>query len=180
MTAPKLAKVDRNPGAPLVPTGNPMTDAVGPAAYAERAEEPDRTVHGEAKIVPMRFADGFTIAEGDPDPRGLKVKACDGVIAGTIVDVWVDRSEPQVRYYEVQLARTDRLALLPVQYVQWPGFGFKRTDHVLVKAITAAQFQDVPRIRSPLQITLREEDRVMAYYAGGHLYATPERSQPII
>ena len=28
-------------GAPLDPTGNPMTDAVGPAAYAERANQPE-------------------------------------------------------------------------------------------------------------------------------------------
>jgi photosynthetic reaction center H subunit len=49
-----------------------------------------------------------------------------------------------------------------------------------VKAITAAQFVDVPATASDRQITLREEDRIMAYYAGGHLYATPSRSEPII
>lgn len=180
MTAPKLVQTGSTPGAPFVPTGNPMIDAVGPASYADRADVPDVTAHGEAKIVPMRMAKGYSIAEGDPDPRGLQVKGCDGVVAGTIVDIWVDRAEPQVRYYEVQLSGSDKIVLLPVAYVQWPNFGLTKTDHVRVKAITAAQFRDVPAIRSPMQITLLEEDKVMGYYAGGHLYATASRSKPIL
>lgn len=180
MTAPKLVRADRNVGSPHIPTGNPLVDAVGPASYADRAEVPDLTAHGIAKIVPLRAAPGFFIAEGDPDPRGLAVRACDGVIAGRIVEVWIDRSEPQVRYYEVQLINGGRTVLLPVPFVQWPNFGLTKTDHVLVKSITAAQFADVPGIKDAAQITLREEDRISAYYAGGHLYATPARSQPII
>ncbi len=180
MSTPKLVPSSRFAGAPLVPTGNPLVDAVGPAAYADRADVPDITVHGDAKIVPLRMAPGYMVAEGDPDPRGLKVKGCDGAIAGTIVDIWVDRSEPQVRYYEVQLAGSERVVLLPGPFVQWPNFGLTRTDHVRVKAITAAQFRDVPGTRSPIQITLLEEDRICAYYAGGHLYATPKRSQPLL
>ena len=43
------------------------------------------------------------VAAGDPDPRGLPVKAADGAVAGSIVDIWVDRSEPQVRYYRLEL-----------------------------------------------------------------------------
>lgn len=180
MSASKLAPTGRGSGAPSVPTGNPLVDAVGPASYADRKDVPDVTVHGDSKIVPMRMAAGFSIAEGDPDPRGLKVKGCDGQIAGIIVDLWVDRAEPQVRYYEVQLTGSDTIVMLPVAFVQWPHFGLTKTDHVRVKAITAAQFRDVPAIRSPMQITFREEDRIMGYYAGGHLYATPARSKPII
>ena len=30
------------------------------------------------------------------------------------------------------------------------------------------------------QITLQEEDKICAYYGGGHLYATPERAEPLI
>jgi photosynthetic reaction center H subunit len=97
-----------------------------------------------------------------------------------IVDLWVDRSEPQVRYYEVQLTGAEKIVLLPAPFVQWPNFGLTKTDHVRVKAITAAQFRDVPATRSPIQITFREEDRIMGYYAGGHLYATPSRSKPLI
>jgi len=176
----KAEPVDGHNGSPLVPTGDPMVDGVGPASWAERADVPDRTAHGDAKIVPMRMHAGFSIAEGDPDPRGLPVKACDGAIAGTIADVWVDRSEPQVRYYEVQLADGSRRVLLPSGFVQWPNYGLWGNDHVIVKAITAEQFARVPATAREDQVTLREEDRIMAYFAGGHLYATPERSQPYL
>jgi photosynthetic reaction center H subunit len=172
--------VDNFNGSPLIPTGNPMVDGVGPAAWANRADVPDLTAHGEAKIIPMRVAPSFTIAAGDPDPRGLPVKACDGNIAGEIVDLWVDKSEPQVRYYEIKLAGSDRHKLLPVPYVQWPHFGLWGNDHVIVKAITAAQFANVPETKRDDRITLLEEDKIMAYYAGGHLYATPDRAEPII
>lgn len=168
-------------GSPIIPTGDPMRDALGPAAYANRHDVPDRTVHGEAKIVPMRLAPGFQIDRRDPDPRGLPVKACDGVVAGTITEVWVDRSEPQARYYQVRLTNGTREVLLPVPFVQWPNFGlFGRLDHVKVKSITAAQFAHVPGIRRDDQVTLLEEDRIMAYYAGGHLYARRSRAEPLL
>ncbi len=177
----KAVPADPYIGSPLVPTGDPLVDGVGPAAYAMRADVPDRTVHGEAKIVPLRLAPGYHIEPRDPDPRGLPVKACDGRVAGTILDLWVDRSEPQVRYYEVQLAGAERRVLLPAAFVQWPNFGwFGRMDHVKVKSITADQFTRVPGTRRDDQVTLLEEDRIMAYYAGGHLYAKAARSEPLL
>jgi photosynthetic reaction center H subunit len=179
--AVKAVPADPYIGSPLIPTGDPMVDGVGPAAYAMRADVPDRTVHGDLRIVPMRLATGFEIERRDPDPRGLPVKACDGRIAGTILDLWVDRSEPQIRYYEVLLAGAERRVLLPVGYVQWPNFGwFGKMDHVKVKSITADQFTRVPGTRHDDQITLREEDRIMAYYAGGHLYARAGRAEPLL
>ncbi len=176
----KAVPVDGFNGSPLVPTGNPMIDGVGPAAWADRADEPDRTFHGTPKIVPMRLDPTFSVAKGDPDPRGLPVEAADKVTAGTVIELWVDRAEPQVRYYEVQLSGTERRIMLPAGFVQWPNFGLWGNDRLLVKAITAAQFADVPAIRRDDQITLLEEDKVMAYFAGGHLYATADRSEPII
>lgn len=176
----KAVPVDNYNGSPLIPTGNPMKDGVGPAAWAERADVPDLTARGEAKIIPMRVAPAYTIAAGDPDPRGLPVKAADGKTAGRIVDVWVDRSEPQVRYYEVELDGSGAHRLLPIGYVQWPNFGLWGNDHVIVKAITAAQFADVPTTKRDDRITLLEEDKVMAYFAGGHMYADPSRAEPWI
>ena len=87
---------------------------------------------------------------------------------------------PQVRYYEVKLANGDRHIMLPSGFVQWPNFGLWGNDRLLVKAITSAQFSDVPAIKRDDTITLLEEDKVMAYFAGGHLYATAARSEPII
>ncbi|WP_396199926.1 photosynthetic reaction center subunit H [Gemmatimonas sp.] len=176
----KAVAVDGFNGSPLVPTGNPMIDGVGPASWANRADEPDRTFHGAPKIVPMRLDPTFSVAKGDPDPRGLPVEAADKVTAGTVIELWVDRAEPQVRYYEVQLSGSERRIMLPAGFVQWPNFGLWGNDRLLVKAITAAQFSDVPAIRRDDQITLLEEDKVMAYFAGGHLYATAARSEPLI
>ncbi len=176
----KAVPADRYNGSPIIPTGNPMVDGIGPAAWANRSDTPDLTVHGKTKIVPMRTAPGYTIASNDPDPRGLPVIAADKQVAGTVLDVWVDRSEPQVRYYEVQLAGTEERRLLPAGYVQWPNFGLWGNDKLLVKAITAAQFRDVPTTKRDDQITLLEEDRIMAYYAGGHLYAMEGRAEPLI
>ncbi len=78
-------------GAPLIPLGDPMLDAVGPGAYAMRQNVPDRTFEGHLKIVPLRAAPGLTLEERDPDPRGMTVVGADGVAAGTVSDVWVDR-----------------------------------------------------------------------------------------
>ena len=176
----KAVAVDGFNGSPLVPTGNPMIDGVGPASWANRADEPDRTFHGAPKIVPMRLDPTFSVAKGDPDPRGLPVEAADKVTAGTVMELWVDRAEPQVRYYEVQLSGSERRIMLPAGFVQWPNFGLWGNDRLLVKSITAAQFADVPTIRRDDQITLLEEDKVMAYFDGGHLYATAARSEPLI
>ena len=136
----KAVAVDGFNGSPLVPTGNPMIDGVGPASWANRADEPDRTFHGAPKIVPMRLDPTFSVAKGDPDPRGLPVEAADKVTAGTVMELWVDRAEPQVRYYEVQLSGSERRIMLPAGFVQWPNFGLWGNDRLLVKSITAAQF----------------------------------------
>jgi len=88
-------------GAPLVPTGNPLLDAVGPASYAERADRPDTTLDGRPMIAPLRLTPGFSVADQDPDPRGLQVYGADREPGGTVYDVWVDRAEPQIRYLEV-------------------------------------------------------------------------------
>lgn len=162
-------------GAPIEPTMDPMTAGLGPAAWAERADHPDLTVHGEPKIVPMRVATSFSVASGDPDPRGMVVIGCDGETAGVVSDIWVDRSEPQVRYLEVKLA-SGAVALMPMPVARVRG----RDGVVTTKSITAAQFASVPRTGSPDQVTLLEEDKIMGYFAGGYLYATPERSRPVL
>ena len=181
MTTVKFVPADGFNGSPVIPTGNPMIDGVGPAAWAEnRADHPDMTFHGTAKIVPMRTDATFSIAKNDPDPRGMPVIAADQQQAGIVVDVWVNRSEPQVSYYEVQLSGSEKRVLLPAGYVQWPNFGLWGNDKLLVKAITAAQFANVPGTKRDNQITLLEEDKICAYFAGGHLYAMAGRAEPII
>jgi photosynthetic reaction center H subunit len=163
------------PGAPLEPTGDPMIDGVGPAAYALRADTPDLTVEGHDKIVPMRLASEFAIATNDPDVRGMPVIAADRATAGTVRDIWVDRSEIVIRYLEVEIAGGKRV-LLPWNFSRVD----KRRKAVLVKSILASQFANVPATKSLDRITLLEEDKVCAYYGGGHLYATPARTEPLL
>ncbi|MGA0055336.1 MAG: photosynthetic reaction center subunit H [Steroidobacteraceae bacterium] len=192
ISVPDPARADRRPiaarqlgsddrygpdvGAPLEPTGDPMIDSVGPAAYAERAEVPERMLDGSAMIVPMRLAAGWSVESRDPDPRGMTVCGLDGVAAGSVVELWVDRAEPQIRYLEVELAAGGRHVMLPIGFVRYD----VADRRVKVVSITAAQFSGVPAIASSEQITKREEDRICAYYASGHLYAVPCRSESLI
>ena len=167
--------LDAAPGAAFKPLGDPMRDAVGPASYAKRSASPDLTLDGALRIVPMRVAAEFSVANGDPDPRGWRVDGLDGERGGAVFDIWVDRTEPQIRYYEVETPSARR-ALLPVAMAKVD----KTLRRIRVSSITAAQFETVPPLSQPDQVSLREEDQISAYYCGGTLYATPDRSDPIV
>jgi photosynthetic reaction center H subunit len=154
-----------------------MLAGVGPGAYAERHDTPDLTLDGAPRIVPMRVATEFWVEERDPDPRGMKVVGADGKVAGIVRDIWVDRSEPQVRYLELTVgAGEGRRALLPITMAVVD----RRRGEVRVASILAEQFARVPALRNPDQITLLEEDRICAYYASGHLYAVPSRREALL
>jgi photosynthetic reaction center H subunit len=173
------APVSSVPGSPLTPTGDPMQDGVGPAAYALRADEPERTFDDNSpKIVPLRAAPGFHIDADDPDPRGMDVVAADGKVAGTCRDVWVDKSEVILRYLEAEVATPagPRQVLVPMTLVTINAT--RRT--VNVASVLARHFAAAPGLRSPEQITMREEDRICAYFGGGNMYATPDRLGPLL
>ena len=163
-------------GAPLQPTGNPMLDGVGPGAYADRPDVADTTAEGDIKIVPLRVALDFDVASGDPDPRGLSVMGADGEQGGTIVDVWVDRSEMLFRYLELEVPTEGglRRVLLPINFTRI------NASRVRVQSILGSQFAQVPGTKHPDQVTLLEEEKIMAYYGGGTLYATPSRQEPLL
>jgi photosynthetic reaction center H subunit len=160
-------------GAPLVPTGNPLTAGVGPGAWADRADHPDLDEHGHAKIVPLRAAAGFGIAHQDQDPRGLPVIGADGKTAGVVKDLWVDRMEMMFRYLEVEVPGAARTVLLPLNFSRVGKQGVK------VEAVMAAQVAQTPLTRSPEQITLLEEEKITAFYGAGLLYAEPGRAEPL-
>ena len=56
-------------------------------------------------------------------------------------------------------------------------FGARR---VKVNALLAEQFVNVPTLKSPDSVTMLEEEKISAYYGAGTLYATPERSEPLV
>jgi photosynthetic reaction center H subunit len=162
-------------GAAHAPTGNPMIDAVGPASYAQRADVPDRMQSGAPRIVPLRADHAYHVDANDTDPVGMAVVGADGVKAGTVKDVWVDRAEAVIRYLEVSSGA--RSVLLPMNFASKIN-GAKRT--ITVNAILGGQFANVPGTKNPDQVTLLEEDKIMGYYGGGLLYATPARAEPLI
>lgn len=172
-------------GSPLAPTGDPMRDGVGPASYADRDDLPDLTSSGSPKVVPMRVANDFTVEPSDPDPRGMPVVAADGKVVGTVKDLWVDRSEPRILFFEVALDGTGEAENdAPDEINPLLPYGFARVKfgkgEIRVSSIMAEHFRHVPRTASSDQITRLEEDRITAYFAGGHLYAHPSRQEPLI
>ena len=178
----KLTPTQGWSGSPFEPTGDPMVDGVGPASWAERRDVVERTADGHAKIAPMRNLPDFWVAKGDTDPRGLPVKGCDGKVAGTVTDLWIDHGEQMIRYLEVELGggslgegATADTVLLPMAMAKLTGY----PAYVRVVSIRSDQFAGVPRIKTPDEVSLLEEEKVVAYYAGGHLYAEPSRMGPL-
>lgn len=161
-------------GDPIPVGDDPMTAGLGPGAWADRADHPDLTFDGRPKIVPMRADTSFYLDPRDPDPRGMEVWGADAQVAGTVTEVWVDRSEPQVRYLEVLVEATGRLVLLPITFSR---FDVARR-RVRVQSIKAKHFANVPQTKSFNEVTLLEEDKIQAYYGGGTLYADPSRLEP--
>jgi photosynthetic reaction center H subunit len=165
-------------GSPIEPKGDPMLAGVGPGSYAERSDHPELTRDGRDAIVPLRVADGFSVSAG-PDPRGWDVVATDGKVAGKIIDIWVDRSESQARYLEVELSSEtggEGTRLIPVPILRVSS----EKKRVEVSAIRAAHFAIVPELKEADRVTLLEEDRISAFYAGGRLYAEPKRLGPVL
>ena len=162
------------PGAPLVPEGDPMTAGVGPGSFTQRPDIPDRTVDGLPRLVPLRDAPVLGIAGQDGDPRGLPVHGADGAIAGTVRDLWVDQAEMLFRYLEVELGGRGQRVLLPINFAR---IGDRR---VRVRSLLASQFAGVPTLREPGIVTMLEEERIVAYYGAGTLYATAQRQEPLL
>uniref|UniRef100_A0A8J4M5T9 Photosynthetic reaction center subunit H n=1 Tax=Acidicaldus sp. TaxID=1872105 RepID=A0A8J4M5T9_9PROT len=177
-------------GTPYEPIGNPLLAGVGPGAYAERANTPELTFEGMPRVAPLRIATDFAVDPEDPDPRGMTVIGADGGRAGIVSDIWVDRTEPDIRYLEVEVTLGERggseaagdqgtrRILLPITFASRISGG--RIREVRVNAITAAQFAEVPALADPDRVTQREEDRIAAYFAAGTLFATPDRLGPLL
>jgi photosynthetic reaction center H subunit len=56
--------------------------------------------------------------------------------------------------------------------------GEKKTVDVV--SILSAQFGAVPQVKEPTRVTVLEEEKISAYYAGGRLYAEPKRLGPLL
>lgn len=165
------------PGSPIDPAGDPMHAGVGPGGYANRAEVPDTLVNGKPKIIPLRVAKDYGVSGNDPDPRGLPVIGGDGKVGGTVRDLWIDQAEMMFRYLEVETPMAgggSKRVLLPMPFAK------VRRTQVEVNSIFGKHFAGVPGLKNPDQITFMEEERIVAYYGAGTLYADPQRGEPIL
>jgi photosynthetic reaction center H subunit len=168
------ARTFRSPGAPYYPTGNPLVDGIGPAAWADRAKHTDLDGEGRNRIVPIGMAEHISVHRKDADPRGMSVIGADGAIAGTVTDLWVDRAEHVIRYLEIDTG--GRKVLAPMGMSKVKG----RSRQVEIDAINAADFAAAPVPGTAGQITFYEEERIVAYFGGGYLYANAARQEPLI
>jgi photosynthetic reaction center H subunit len=126
----------------------------------------------------LRVAEDFSVTAG-PDPRGWEVVAADGKVAGVVSDLWVDRADVTVRYVEVKLADAAAGAetrLLPITMLRL----LSEPKQVEVASVHAKHFAQVPTLKEPNRVTLLEEERICAFYAGGRLYADPKRIGPVL
>jgi len=172
-------------GAPFVPTGDAMADGMGPAAWANRAKYPDLTFDGRPRIVPIAQSHELVVSPNDPQLIGWPVVAADGATAGKVSDIWVDQAEHIIRYLEVETT-SGKKVLAPMAVAVVHGNSLigallpiiqDEAKFVEIDAITAAQFENVPALDTAGVITRYEEDRIQAYFGGGYMYATPERSE---
>ena len=165
------------PGSPWAPIGDPMLDGVGPASFAARADLPERGMSGQAILMPLRKAIAHSVSPDGPNPIGMTVLGRDDEPAGTVVDIWIDEAESIIRYLEVDLAAAvgSGTRLLPMAMARVRD----RQRLIKVASITAGQFNNVPVTRGIDEVTKLEEDRIVAYFAGGYLYSRPILPRPL-
>lgn len=168
-----LARTSKAAGSPFVPTGDPMLDGVGPASWAPRRDLPELDGHGHVKIRPMSELPDFKHTAGR-DPRGKVVISGDGQVVGCVTDMWVDVPEAMVRFLTLDLnpEGTGQTRLIPMNMCRI------KSDRVVVRSLYEHNFAGIPTIKSASEVTLLEEEKIMAYYAGGTLYASEARLEP--
>lgn len=170
-----LQRTSKAAGSPYVPTGDPMMDGVGPASWAPRRDVPELDAHGHVKIKPMASLPDFAFSAGT-DPRGKPVVTGDGEVVGRVTDMWVDVPEQLVRYLtmDVNPEGSGQTRLIPINFARIKG------DRVVVRSLYAHNIAGIPDIKGTEEVTLLEEEKVMAYFGGGTLYADPARIEPQI
>ncbi len=159
------------PGAPLYPVGEPLIAGIGPGAYTLRRDEPFVMLDGSPQLEPLRKATDYTCVDPDLDPRGRRVLGVDLKDAGHVVDIWIDKGSKILRYIEIAVNGEAQHRLMPIFSARVP----RDSASLVCDAIKAGQFPLAPILKAPDTITAREEDRVNAFFAGGHMYSTPLR-----
>lgn len=168
-------------GSPIEPVGNPLTSGVGPGSYAMRADVPDKTSHGDNRIAPLRISPAYSTDPKDAKLIGFSMVGTDGVSAGTITDIWVDRAEFLIRYLEVATLADDGSASGKTVLVPMTMCAVKKAQNkVQCDAVLGHQIAGAPGLTNGNEITLLEEEKLVGYFGAGYLYATPDRLEAIL
>jgi photosynthetic reaction center H subunit len=144
-----------------------------------RSDTPDISHDGKAKIVPLRVATDFGVAEGDINPVGLRVVGFDLVVAGTFpTSGWTAPN------------RCCAISKSPRKWAMRRGRSWCRSisassarpgwrAHLLRARLRGEQFASVPGTKQPTASRFLEEDKITAYFGSGLLYADPSRQEPL-
>ena len=93
-----------------------------------------------------------------------------------VKDIWVDRADLLVRYLELEVQGDGGRRLIPLPILSID----RDIGKVRVSALLSHQFAQVPTTQDPDKVTIMEEERISAFYAGGRLYAEPKRQRPLV
>ncbi len=131
---------------------------------------------------PLDELDDYTVAEGNPDPRGWDVFSSDNQKVGEVKDLLVDTQSMTVRYLDVELDReivgeADRHVLMPVGTARLDD----EEDRVMIDA-TAANACALPAYNSGGAVQRDYEDSLLGTMGagtgyvpmGGDYYGRPE------
>ncbi|WP_158586756.1 photosynthetic reaction center subunit H [Aurantiacibacter zhengii] len=151
-------------GFPMLPGADPLMEGVGAAAWTRlREEKPDLDVEGDPKLIPLNDYQEYYIPSGDPDPRGWDLYSADERKVGKVHDLWFNRAEFFLRYYEVSIDGAEGRRLVPAFFAE------ALPEDRIVRATTLAEsdLRRVPVRAADDCITMREEDRLNGFFAGG-------------
>ncbi|XBQ15409.1 MAG: photosynthetic reaction center subunit H [Oceanicaulis sp.] len=163
---------ERN-GKPLHPRVDGLLEGIGPAAWSEREDVADLNKEGDPKLASMLREPEYSILEGCPDPRGWPVQGGDQVRAGAVRDIWFNRAEFFPRYMEVESEAGDYL--LPIFFAVIDS----ELELVIVRDMPGERLSNAPFRRHDDRITLLEEDKVNAFFAGGRFYGNSPRGKDV-
>lgn len=124
-----------------------MTDQV-------RQDDTHRTgrerTDANGRLARLDTLDDFEIADGQPDIRGWKVKAADGVEIGKVDGLIADPSAMEVRYMEVKIKKDllssneDESVMIPISAARLND----DDDTVILHRLDSGRLREAPRIGS--------------------------------
>lgn len=123
---------------------------------------------GEARIVPLKDAKDFKLAEGAPNLRGWSVYAADRKRVGEVAEMLVDPTAMKIRYLDVDLSddlftlKEDRHVLVPLEAVDLEA----RSRDVWIRGLAAEEVARLPAYTGGPVDALVEE-RVRGVFGGG-------------